>query len=104
MTFSPSRWKSAVFSIIAAMWSPSILMAAFGITFPLPGSIAVALTMMLAVGGAANTVEATVAKAISGRIFINKAANRISSIGPCREWKAFDRDGAVGITKSRWIP
>src|SRR5436190_1305330 len=60
MTESPFFGMSLLFWMIEVMWSPSILMATFGMIFPVPGSIAVPLTMSLVPEGVANAGAARV--------------------------------------------
>src|SRR5438067_2395949 len=69
ITVSPFFGMSVAFSLIALMWSPSMVIAAFGMIFPVPGSMAVPLMMMVVADGVANAVEA-VMRARSGNRFI----------------------------------
>src|SRR2546430_7291071 len=72
ITVSPFFGMSVLFSLIALMWSPSIVIAAFGMIFPAPGSMAVPLMMMVVPDGVAAAVEAATAaiRARSGNRFI----------------------------------
>src|SRR5882724_11822273 len=90
MTESPFFGMSLLFWMIEVMWSPSILMAAFGMIFPVPGSIAVPLTMSFVPEGVANAVAARVtAQANRRRRFIYIMSGRDAcSIVSGRAWKA----------------
>src|SRR6267154_4147316 len=84
MTTSPFFGISALVSFTAVMWSPSIVMAEFGMILPVPGSIAVPLTMTVVPDGVARVVETRVAaSARSRRRFI---CNRFLA-GGGRNWK-----------------
>ncbi len=63
ITWSPFFGISEPASVTAVMWSPWIEMAAFGIIFPLPGSIAVPLRIMVRPEGVARHEAAALAAA-----------------------------------------